>query len=232
MACELLSYSIWDPVPWPGIKPVPPALGARCLSHWTTREVPHTRFFKSVVFNLGCAWKSSGGALCKILLSGFCFLKMDLRGPGGLLRLYRWLYGGWKHCFQYTHFSLHKLPAWQSFSTKLPICWEPSPGILHIECSTFTASSFRIWNSSTGSLSLPGASVRNSARGTGHEEGGSAYTKAGSGLRSPPGNSQAFTPQTRVCLLSALCSHLHLWLYGGLSPHYLFLKKELTNSSS
>ena len=26
------------------------------------------------------------------------------------------------------------------------------------------------------------------------------------------------TPQTRVCLLSALCFHLHLWLYGGLSP--------------
>ena len=30
----------------------------------------------------------------------------------------------------------------------LQICW-------HIECSTFTASSFRIWNSSTGILSLP-----------------------------------------------------------------------------
>ena len=41
-------------------------------------------------------------------------------------------------------------------------CREPSPGIYHIECSTFTASSFRIWNSSTGILSLPGASVRNS----------------------------------------------------------------------
>ena len=26
------------------------------------------------------------------------------------------------------------------------------------------------------------------------------------------------TPKTRVCLLSALCFHLHLWLYGGLSP--------------
>ena len=82
--------------------------------------------------------------------------------------------------------------------------------ILHIECSTFTASSFRIWNSSTGSLSLPGASVRNPSRGKGHEEGGSAYAKAGSSLRSPPGNSQASTPKTRVCLLSALCFHLHL----------------------
>ena len=63
-----------------------------------------------------------------------------------------------------------------------------------------------------------GASVRNSAHGKGHEEGGLAYTKTGSSLRSPPGNSRASTPKTRVCLLSALCSHLHLWLYGGLSP--------------
>ena len=81
-----------------------------------------------------------------------------------------------------------------------------------------TASSFRIWSSSTGILSLPGASVRNSAHDKGHEEGGSAYTKAGSSLRSPPGNSRASTPKTKVCLLSALCFHLHLWLYGGLSP--------------
>ena len=54
---------------------------------------------------------------------------------------------------------------------------------------------------------LRGAS---SARGKGHEEGGLAYTKAGSSLRSLPGNSRASTPKTRVCLLSALCSHLHL----------------------
>ena len=59
-------------------------------------------------------------------------------------------------------------------------------------------------------LWMLGASVRNSARGKGHEEGGSAYAKAGSSLRSPLGNSGAPTPKTRVCLLSALCSHLHL----------------------
>ena len=29
-----------DLVPWPGIKPRPQALGARSLTHWTTREVP------------------------------------------------------------------------------------------------------------------------------------------------------------------------------------------------
>ena len=94
-----------------------------------------------------------------------------------------------------------------------------------------TASSFRIWNSSTGILSLPGASVRSSTHDKGHEEGGSAYAKAGSSLRSPPGNSWAFTSKTRVCLLSALCFHLHLWLYGGLSPT-TSLKKELAYSSS
>ena len=94
----------------------------------------------------------------------------------------------------------------------LPVhhCWKPSPGILHIECSTFTASSFRIWNSSTGILSLLGASMRNSARGKGHEEGGSAYTKAGSSLRSPPGNSRASTPKPESAYFTALCSHLHL----------------------
>ena len=48
---------------------------------------------------------------------------------------------------------------------------------------------------------IPGASVRNSTRGKGHEEGGSTYAKVGSSLRSPPGNSQASTPKTRVCLL-------------------------------
>ena len=83
----------------------------------------------------------------------------------------------------------------------------------------------RICNSSTGILSLPGASVRHSAHDKGHEEGGSAYSKAGSSLRSPPGNSRASIPKTRVCLLSALCFHLHLWLYGGLSPTTSLWKK-------
>ena len=38
-ACGLLSCSIWDLVPQPGIKPGPPALGVQSLTHWTTREV-------------------------------------------------------------------------------------------------------------------------------------------------------------------------------------------------
>ena len=34
---------MWDLVPWPGIEPRPPTLGAQSLSHWSPREVP--RFF-------------------------------------------------------------------------------------------------------------------------------------------------------------------------------------------
>ena len=31
-------------VPWPGIKPVPPAVEVQSLNHWTTREVPENVF--------------------------------------------------------------------------------------------------------------------------------------------------------------------------------------------
>ena len=34
-----LSCSIWDLVPWPGIEPRTPALGALSLSPWTTMEI-------------------------------------------------------------------------------------------------------------------------------------------------------------------------------------------------
>ena len=39
-ACEL-SCSMWDLVPWPGIEPRLPALGAWSLSHRNTREAPN-----------------------------------------------------------------------------------------------------------------------------------------------------------------------------------------------
>ena len=38
---QVLVAAIWDLVPWPAIKPSPPALGVQSLSHWTTREVPN-----------------------------------------------------------------------------------------------------------------------------------------------------------------------------------------------
>ena len=67
-------------------------------------------------------------------------------------------------------------------------------------------------------LEVLGARVRHSARGKGHEEGGSTFAKAGSNLRSPPGNPQASTPITRACLLYYFVlppTPLTLW---GLSP--------------
>ena len=75
---------------------------------------------------------------------------------------------------------------------------------------------------------VPGASVRNSARDKGHEEGGSAYAKAGSSLRSPPGYSRASTPKTRVCLL--YCFVLSLLTLQGIVPHHhlALSEKELT----
>ena len=36
--------SMWALVPWPGFKPVPPAMRVHSLSHWTTKEVPHSLF--------------------------------------------------------------------------------------------------------------------------------------------------------------------------------------------
>ena len=45
--CGIFSCSTWDLVPWPGIEPGPPALGAQSLSHWTTREIPEFRIFLS-----------------------------------------------------------------------------------------------------------------------------------------------------------------------------------------
>ena len=40
LAAPGLSCSTRDLVPWPGIEPGSPALGARSLNLWTTREVP------------------------------------------------------------------------------------------------------------------------------------------------------------------------------------------------
>ena len=46
LCCSIrtLSCGMWDIVPWPGIKPESPALGAQSLSPWTTREVPGSLF--------------------------------------------------------------------------------------------------------------------------------------------------------------------------------------------
>ena len=43
----IFSCWMWDLVPWAGIKPRPPALGAPSLNHWTTREAPISRLLFS-----------------------------------------------------------------------------------------------------------------------------------------------------------------------------------------
>ena len=45
----------------------------------------------------------------------------------------------------------------------------------------------------------------------------SAYTKAGSSLRKPP-VPEHLPPKPESAYFTVLCSHLHLWLYGGLTP--------------
>ena len=72
---------------------------------------------------------------------------------------------------------------------------------------------------------MPGASLRNSARGKGHEERGLTHAKAGSDLRGPPGLSRASAPKTRVCLLyCVMLSTYSSNINRGLSLH-LFLEK-------
>jgi len=80
---------------------------------------------------------------------------------------------------------------------------------------------------------MPGAGERHSTPDKGHEEGGSAYAKAGLSLRSSPGYSRASTPEkNRVCLL--YCFVLSpLTLLGAVPYHHLALSdKELTYSSN
>ena len=66
---------------------------------------------------------------------------------------------------------------------------------------------------------LPGDSVKNSACGKDHEEGGLAYEKAGSSLRSPLGNSRASTPQNQsVPTFCFVLSPTPLTLRGAVPP--------------
>ena len=70
--------------------------------------------------------------------------------------------------------------------------------------------------------------MRNSARGKGHEEGGSAYAKVGSSLRSPPGYSRASTPKNQS--LPTFCFVLSpLTLLGAVPHHHLTLSEKRVN---
>ena len=47
-----MAFIMLRKVPQPEIKPVPPALGAQSLNHWTAREVPILVFFNTDIFNI------------------------------------------------------------------------------------------------------------------------------------------------------------------------------------
>ena len=49
-----------------------------------------------------------------------------------------------------------------------------------------------------------------------------AYAKVGLSLRKPP-VPKHLPPKPEFTYFTVLCSHLHLWLYGGLSPITVFL---------
>ena len=65
----IFSCSMWHLVPWLGIEPGPPALGAQRLSYWTNRKVPWPLFQKITEwdfrlvegwrcgFQLQCCWR-------------------------------------------------------------------------------------------------------------------------------------------------------------------------------
>ena len=75
--------------------------------------------------------------------------------------------------------------------------------------------------------------VRHSTRDKGHEEGGSAYAKAGSSLRSPPRYSRASTTQKNQSLPTLLLCALTSDFTGGLSPTTISLSvSKLTYSSN
>ena len=50
---QILNYSMWDLILWPGIKPRPHALGMCSLSHLSTREVPILKQTKQKTLTCG-----------------------------------------------------------------------------------------------------------------------------------------------------------------------------------
>ena len=57
---------MWDPAPWPGIKPIPTALRGRSLSHWNTREVPGLIIFDLSNCHCPSFYDTFGHLLCEI----------------------------------------------------------------------------------------------------------------------------------------------------------------------
>ena len=71
----VLVVARWDIVPWPGIKPRPPALGVQSLSLWTTKEGPLLLFW---VMSLLCIFRSGTLRWKYRFLKSDCFLRVFL----------------------------------------------------------------------------------------------------------------------------------------------------------
>ena len=180
----------------PGIEPHIPCIARQILNHRTTREVPILTLLFILPVHL----------LIKTISHPFSPLET----------------------FPQTPLELRFSPANSiSFSSSTSSLNIPATLFYYLKCSQ-----------SLGTLSLPlslplsllkqsllGASVRHSAHGKGHEEGGSTYAKVGSSLRSPPGNPRASTPITRACLLYYfVLSSTPLTLQGAV-PHHFFRRR-------
>ena len=65
---------MWDLVPWPGIEPGPPALGAQSLSHWPSKEVPlHLFFFSCLLWSIISIFLSWIGCFFLLLAQVCCW---------------------------------------------------------------------------------------------------------------------------------------------------------------
>ena len=65
---------------------------------------------------------------------------------------------------------------------------------------------------------VPGASMRNSACGKGHEKEAPHTQRRNRASGVPLEILEQLPPKPEPAYFTALCSHLHLWLYRGLSP--------------
>ena len=100
---------------------------------------------------------------------------------------------------------------------------------LHHQCFSNTQQRTCIRNGSSLKM-LPGASVRKSTHGKGHEEGGFGIRKGGIEPQETP-SSRASTPKTRVYLLYCfMLSPIPLTLRGA-DPPLPLSEKEITYSS-
>ena len=107
------------------------------------------------------------------------------------------------------------------------ICREPAYCILSAALST--ASSFRIWNSSIGILSLPGAGAPPMAKVMRKEAWHTQRRDRASGV---PLEILEHLPPKPESAYFLLCVFTYTSDFMGAVPHYLSLKKELAYSSS